>query len=106
METNVYGPLLMCQALIPMMVKNNYGRVVNVSSGMGQLTDMNGGYPAYRLSKVRLHALTRILTDELETYNILVNSVCPGWVKTAMGGAGATRSVDKGAETAVWLATL
>ncbi len=106
METNVFGPLLLCQAMIPLMKKNNYGRVVNLSSGMGQLSDMNGGYPGYRISKVSLNALTRILTDELKGTNILVNSMCPGWVKTEMGGPGATRSVQEGADTAVWLATL
>ena len=106
METNVFGPLLLCQALIPLMRKNKYGRVVNLSSGMGQLTDMNGGYPGYRISKVSLNALTRIFNDELQGENILVNSLCPGWVKTEMGGANATRSVKEGADTAVWLATL
>jgi NAD(P)-dependent dehydrogenase (short-subunit alcohol dehydrogenase family) len=88
------------------MKKNNYGRVVNMSSGMSQLSDMNGGYPGYRISKTSINALTRILNDELQSYNILVNSVCPGWVKTSMGGPQATRSVEQGAETAVWLATL
>ncbi|OGX08763.1 MAG: short-chain dehydrogenase [Omnitrophica WOR_2 bacterium GWA2_47_8] len=106
METNVYGPLLLCQALIPLMKKNNYGRIVNMSSGMGQLSDMNGFYPGYRVSKTSLNAITRILTDELLQSNILVNSMCPGWVKTDMGGAGATREVEEGADTAIWLATL
>lgn len=105
-RTNVVGAMLMSQALVPLMKKNNYGRIVNLSSGMGQLTGMNGGYPGYRLSKTALNALTRILTDELQDFNILVNSMCPGWVKTDMGGPGATRSVEQGAETAVWLAGL
>lgn len=106
METNVYGPLLLCQSLLPLMKKNNYGRVVNMSSGMGQLSDMNGGYPGYRISKTSINALTRILNDELQGTNILVNSVCPGWVKTSMGGRGASRSLEQGADTAVWCATL
>ncbi|MDP2652496.1 MAG: SDR family oxidoreductase [Candidatus Omnitrophota bacterium] len=106
MVTNVYGPLLLCQAIVPLMIKHDYGRIVNMSSGMGQLTDMNGGYPAYRISKTALNALTRMLNDELLDRNILVNSMCPGWVKTDMGGPGATRSVEQGADTAVWLATL
>ncbi len=106
METNVYGPMMMCQALVPLMKKNNYGRIVNISSGMGQLSDMNGFYPGYRISKTAINAVTRILTDELLDYNILVNSMCPGWVKTEMGGPGATREVKEGADTAVWLATL
>ena len=106
METNVYGPLQLCQGLVPLMRKNSYGRIVNLSSGMGQLKDMNGGCPGYRISKTSINALTRILNDELLGENILVNSMCPGWVKTDMGGPGATRSVEQGADTAVWLATL
>ncbi len=106
METNVYGPLLMCQALIPLMKQNNYGRIINLSSGLGQLSDMKGGFSAYRISKTSLNALTRIFNDELKDCNILVNSMCPGWVKTDMGGPGAARPVSKGADTAIWLATL
>jgi NAD(P)-dependent dehydrogenase (short-subunit alcohol dehydrogenase family) len=106
METNVYGPMLLCQALVPLMKKNKYGRIVNLSSGMGQLTHMNGHCPAYRVSKTAINALTRILSDELKHENILVNSMCPGWVKTDMGGAGANRELPEGADTAVWLATL
>ena len=106
METNVYGPILLCQAFVPLMKKNNYGRIVNLSSGMGQLTEMNGHCPAYRISKTAINALTRIVADEVKEYNILINSMCPGWVKTDMGGAGATREVAEGADTAVWLATL
>ena len=106
METNLYGPLSLCQAIIPVMKKSNYGRIVNISSGMGQLSDMNGGYAGYRLSKVSLNALTRIFSDELKDFNILVNSMCPGWVRTDMGGPNATRRVEEGAETAIWLATL
>lgn len=106
METNVYGPILLCQGLVPLMRKNGYGRIVNLSSGMGQLTDMNGGCPGYRISKTSINAVTRIVDDELRGENILVNSMCPGWVKTDMGGPGATRSVEEGADTALWLATL
>ena len=106
METNVFGPVQLCLALVPMMKVNNYGRLVNVSSGMGQLSDMNGGYPGYRISKTALNALTRILADELRDANILVNSVCPGWVKTDMGGPDAPRTPNQGANTIVWLATL
>lgn len=106
METNVYGPLLLCQKIVPLMKKNKYGRIVNMSSGMGQLSDMNGGYPAYRISKTSLNALTRILNDELKGANILVNSMCPGWVKTDMGGPNAVRELPEGADTAVYLATL
>jgi len=104
METNVYGPLRLCQALIPLM--HGHGRVVNLSSGMGQLDEMNGGCPGYRISKVALNALTRMLADELQGSAIKVNSLCPGWVRTDMGGQDATRSVAEGVETIVWLATL
>ena len=105
-DTNLYGPFLLCQALIPLMEKHKYGRIVNVSSGAGQLSDMNSGYPSYRISKTALNALTRILGNELKGTNILVNSVCPGWVKTDMGGANASRTPAQGADTIVWLATL
>ncbi|MBC8120408.1 MAG: SDR family oxidoreductase [Gemmatimonadaceae bacterium] len=106
METNVHGPVLLAQAFIPTMRERNYGRVVNVSSGAGQLADMNNGYPAYRISKTALNAVTRILAAELSGTNVLVNSVCPGWVKTDMGGPDAPRTPAQGADTLVWLATL
>lgn len=105
-DTNLYGPFLLCQALVPLMEKHKYGRIVNVSSGAGQLSDMNSGYPSYRISKTALNALTRVLGNELKGTNILVNSVCPGWVKTDMGGANASRTPAQGADTIVWLATL
>jgi NAD(P)-dependent dehydrogenase (short-subunit alcohol dehydrogenase family) len=106
METNLYGPLCLCQTFIPAMRAQNYGRVVNVSSGMGQLTDMNGCCPGYRTSKTALNALTRIFADELQGTDVLINSVCPGWVRTDMGGSEATRDIPEGADTIVWLATL
>jgi len=84
METNSLGPLLLCQHLIPLM--EGSGRVVNVSSGMGQLSEMNGCCPGYRLSKTALNAVTRIFADELKDTGIKINSVCPGWVRTDMGG--------------------
>ncbi|MBE9204991.1 SDR family oxidoreductase [Nostoc sp. LEGE 06077] len=105
-NTNVYGVVRVTQALIPLMKKQNYGRIVNVSSGMGQLTDMEGGSPGYRISKTALNAATRIFASELIGTNILVNSVCPGWVKTDMGGANAPRTPEQGVDTIVWLATL
>lgn len=106
METNVYGALRVVQALRPLLPDRGDGaRIINVSSGMGQLTDMNGGYAGYRLSKAGLNALTRILADELKGTAIRVNSICPGWVKTEMGGEGAHRSTEQGADTIVWLAT-
>jgi NAD(P)-dependent dehydrogenase (short-subunit alcohol dehydrogenase family) len=104
--TNALGPYLLCQLFIPLMKKQGYGRVVNISSGMGQLSEMNGNYPAYRISKTSLNAITRIFAAESLGTDVLVNSICPGWVKTDMGGAGAERSVEKGASGAVWAATL
>lgn len=106
LETNFFGPLLLIQALVPMMKGTGYGRVVNVSSGQGQLSDMGAGTPAYRVSKAALNALTRTCAAELRGSGILVNSMCPGWVKTDMGGPSAPRTVAQGADTAVWLATL
>jgi NAD(P)-dependent dehydrogenase (short-subunit alcohol dehydrogenase family) len=106
LETNFYGALRMCQVLVPLMQKNHYGRVVNLSSGLGQLDDMGDGTPAYRVSKTALNALTRMVASAVEGDNILVNSMCPGWVRTDMGGPGASRSVEQGAGTAVWLAML
>lgn len=106
LETNTYGPILLCQTIVPLMKQHHYGRIVNVSSGMGQLSEMQGGYPAYRISKTALNASTRILAAEVQEDNILVNSVCPGWVKTDMGGPNATRTPEEGADTIGWLATL
>jgi len=105
METNAYGPFQLIQALVPLMRERNYGRIINVSSGMGQLTEMNDGYPGYRISKTALNAVTRIFSEELKTTDIQVNSICPGWVKTDMGGQEAPRTTEQGADTIVWLAT-
>jgi len=105
-EVNTLGPLMVTKSLLPLMRRNDYGRIVNVSSGMGQLSEMDGGYPGYRISKTAINAVTVILARELEGTNIKVNSVCPGWVRTEMGGNNAPRSPEQGAETIVWLATL
>ncbi len=106
LEVNTFGAFRVTQALVALMKKNNYGRIVNVSSGMGQLSDMDGGYTAYRVSKTALNALTRIFASELKNTNILINSLCPGWVKTNMGGENAPRTPEEGVDTIVWLATL
>lgn len=105
-RTNTVGPLLLTQAVVPIMKQGGYGRIVNVSSRAGQLAEMGAGFPAYRLSKVALNALTRITAGELGPGIIKVNAMCPGWVRTDMGGPNATRSVEDAARTAVWLATL
>ena len=104
--TNLFAPWRLCKAFIPIMRKNKYGRIVNVSSLAGSLHYMNeGGTPAYSISKAALNALTRKLAVELEGTGILVNSVDPGWVATRMGGSGG-RPVDDGAKGIVWAATL
>ena len=106
LETNVLGPLALTQALLPLMKGQNYGRIVNMSSNLGRLSDMGTGTPAYRVSKTALNALTCIVAAETRAANILVNSMSPGWVRTDMGGPNAPRSAAQGADTAVWLATL
>ena len=106
METNVYGPLLLSRLAIPIMKSRCYGRIVNLSSSMGSLAEMGAGYIGYRMSKTGINVVTRVLAAETQGMGILVNSVDPGWVQTAMGGRGANRTVEKGAETPVWLATL
>ena len=103
-ETNVYGPLSLCQALIPEMKKRGGGRIVNVSSQMGTMSHIRGGNPGYRISKASLNALTLILADEVRDSDILVNAMTPGWVRTEMGGKSAPRSPEEGADTAIWLA--
>ena len=105
-EVNVWGALALTQAVLPLMQKRRYGRIVNLSSGLGQFTGMGNSTPAYRMSKTALNALTCIVAAETKGNNILVNAACPGWVRTDMGGAGAPRPVAQGADTPVWLATL
>jgi NAD(P)-dependent dehydrogenase (short-subunit alcohol dehydrogenase family) len=105
-RTNALGALSMVRVLVPLMKRRRLGCIVNVSSGMGGITEMNGGNPAYRFSKAALNALTRILADELQNTQIRVNSVCPGWVRTDMGGPGATRSIEEGVAGILWAATL
>ena len=105
-ETNTLGPWRMCEAFIPLLRRSKHGRIVNVSSESGSLASMGGETPAYAISKVALNALTRMLAAELRNDRILVNSVCPGWVATDMGGPSAPRSVEQGAASVIWAATL
>jgi NAD(P)-dependent dehydrogenase (short-subunit alcohol dehydrogenase family) len=105
METNLLGAWRTTQACLPLLRRSGSARIVNVSSGAGALTDMGGGTPAYRVSKTALNALTRILAAELRGDGILVNSVCPGWVATDMGGPGG-RPVDAGAASVMWAVRL
>jgi NAD(P)-dependent dehydrogenase (short-subunit alcohol dehydrogenase family) len=104
--TNLLGPWRVCQAFLPLLRKSRAGRIVNVSSELGSLAEMGAGPPAYQVTKAALNAMTRTLAGELRSAHILVNAVCPGWVATDMGGAGAPRSVDKGAASIIWAATL
>lgn len=104
--TNLLGPWRMCQAFLPLLRKSKTARIVNVSSESGSLEHMGAGPPAYQVTKAALNALTRTLAGELRHAHILVNAVCPGWVATDMGGAGASRSVEEGAAGIVWAATL
>ncbi|MBM3585672.1 MAG: SDR family oxidoreductase [Alphaproteobacteria bacterium] len=104
--TNLYGPFWLCQAVLPGMVKRGNGRIVNVSSGSGQLSRMGRGEAAYRMSKTALNAMTALLATEFKGTGVLINAFCPGWVRTDMGGPHATRTVAQGADTGVWLATL
>ncbi len=106
METHLYGPLRLAQLAVPMMRRNGHGRIVNVSSGLAQLSDMRGSFAAYRMSKTALNALTRILAAEVRGENILVNSVSPGWVRTRMGGEHAPRPPAEAVRGITWLATL
>jgi NAD(P)-dependent dehydrogenase (short-subunit alcohol dehydrogenase family) len=117
-ETNLFGTWRLIQAFLPLLHGSGHPRIVNVSSGGGQFDEigkyvpvrapgdrrMGGGGTAYRLSKAALNALT--CTTAADEGGILVNSMCPGWVRTDMGGRNAPRSVGEGADTAVWLATL
>jgi NAD(P)-dependent dehydrogenase (short-subunit alcohol dehydrogenase family) len=99
------GPLHLTRALAPKMVERGYGRIVNLSSGWGSFAEGMGGPGMYGVTKAALNALTVRLANELPSA-VKVNAMCPGWVRTRMGGQGATRSPDEGADTAVWLATL
>lgn len=104
--TNTIGPLLVARAFAPLLKKAKSGaRLINISSGLGALGEMQNGYTAYSLSKTALNAVTRQLAGAFADDGIAVNSVCPGWCRTEMGGANATRSAEEGAAGIVWLAT-
>jgi NAD(P)-dependent dehydrogenase (short-subunit alcohol dehydrogenase family) len=106
-RVNLRGPLVVIQHFLPLLRRGGRGRIVNMTSGLGALSEgMSGGYPAYRISKTGLNALTANLASELRGEGILVNAVDPGWVRTDMGGPGAPLSPEEGADTAIWAATL
>ena len=104
-DTNTIGPLLVTQAFLSLLRKSAAGRIINVSSGAGQLINMGTWAPAYSISKTALNGITGQFAASLRSDNIAVNAVCPGWVRTAMGGDEAPRSVEEGADSIVWLAT-
>jgi NAD(P)-dependent dehydrogenase (short-subunit alcohol dehydrogenase family) len=105
LETNLFGAWRTTQACLPLLRRSSHGRVINVSSGAGSLSEMGAGTPAYSVSKAALNALTRILAAELRRDGVLVNSVCPGWVATDMGGPGG-RPVEQGAASVMWAVLL
>lgn len=105
-EVNSYAPLRLTQVFVPLMRRNNWGRIVNMSSGIGELGGLSSSYPTYRTSKILLNLFTQLTAAELNGTGIKVNAMNPGWVRTDMGGRSAPRSVEQGADTAVWLATL
>ena len=104
-QTNTFGPLEMTQAFLPYLKQSSDARVINVSSGYGQLDGLSASVPSYCLSKLALNGITLMLAEALKVHLIAVNSMCPGWVRTDMGGSDASSSVEEGADTAVWLAT-
>ena len=104
LETNTLGPLRVTRAFAELLGKGGEPRVINLSSGAGQLTDGADGWaPAYCISKTALNGVTSQLAAALK--KVAVNSVCPGWVHTEMGGSSAPRTPEQGADTIVWLAT-
>src|SRR3954452_18545722 len=103
-QVNALGAWRLAVAAIPHMGRGS--RIVNLSSGAGSLETMDGTYPAYNVSKAAMNAITRVLAADLRSQGILVNSVCPGWVRTDMGGASASRSVEEGAASVLWAARL
>jgi NAD(P)-dependent dehydrogenase (short-subunit alcohol dehydrogenase family) len=104
LQTNTLGPLEMAQAFLPYLKKSGEARVINISSRYGQLDGLSANVPSYCLSKLALNGVTLMLSQGLREHGIAVNSMCPGWVRTDMGGPSASRSVEQGADTAVWLA--
>jgi len=107
LEVNLLGPLRTARAFMRAMIERGYGRVVNVSSGAGSLPEATPYSPAYSISKAALNMLTRHLAFAAEGHgDVKVNAMCPGWVRTDMGGGAAPRSPEEAVDTLVWLATL
>ncbi len=105
LNTNTFGAIRMVQTFLPLLKKSSDARVVNVSSGFGEINGLSADYPSYCLSKLALNGATIMLSQALRSDKIAVNAICPGWVKTDMGGDSAPRTPLQGADTAIWLAT-
>ncbi|MBE9193319.1 SDR family NAD(P)-dependent oxidoreductase [Gloeocapsopsis crepidinum LEGE 06123] len=105
LNTNTFGAIQVTQAFLPLLQKATQARVINVSSGYGELSGLSAGVPSYCLSKLALNGATIMLAEALQAQGIAVYAMCPGWVKTDMGGKNAPRSPEQGADTAIWLAT-
>ena len=104
-QTNTFGPIRVIQAFLPFLSRADHARIINLSSGYGELDGLATNVPTYCLSKLALNGATIMLDQALSKRGIAVNSMCPGWVRTDMGGQNASLSVEEGADTAVWLAT-
>jgi len=104
-QTNTFGPAKVTQAFLPFLKKSSAPRIINISSGYGEIGGLSYKVPSYCLSKLALNGVTIMLDQALRSEGIAVYAMCPGWVRTDMGGANAARSVEEGADTAVWLAT-
>jgi NAD(P)-dependent dehydrogenase (short-subunit alcohol dehydrogenase family) len=104
-QTNTFGAIRVIQAFLPFLSRADQGRIINLSSGYGELDGLSSSVPSYCLSKLTLNGATIMFDQALRNRGIAVNSVCPGWVRTDMGGSNATLSVEEGADTTVWLAS-
>jgi len=105
LNANTFGAIRMVQTFLPLLEKSQDARVINVSSGYGEINGLSADVPSYCLSKLALNGATIMLAQALRSNEIAVNAMCPGWVRTDMGGATASRSPEQGADTAIWLAT-
>jgi len=103
-QTNTFGPARVTQAFLPFLRKSSASRIINISSGYGEIDGLSHTVPSYCLSKLTLNGVTIMLDQALRSEDVAVYAMCPGWVRTDMGGASASRSVEEGADTAVWLA--